>query len=446
MTITSNLVLTDTTAALFADFRETVWSFGPSDLLTLRNGFAHGDTSPYGVEQDGYLLAVDNGGYVETIPMNGISYYAYGKLVSQNIVVSKFGFMESNNHANKTDIYVSWSFPETLDYNESGLIGNLQIKGFTQTTNGTSISVSFNPWTPPANDVGPFPDFNNVVFSITNASAKQTLKMTLGTISATDFEAMFSKGVDGNVTMTLDEMFTYANDHFTAGNYVLDMSKTSTDQVMIGNDGADKLTGGSGDDILNGGAGADAMKGGRGNDTYYIDSLGDKVTEAAQQGTDTVHTTLTIKTINNVENFTADGSADITLTGNTLANTLTGNSGNNILDGGTAIDIMTGGTGADTFVFSTKLGVTNLDLITDFTRGEDTIQLSSKIFKALGATVATEEITMSTEGLAKQAYIIFDALTHTLSYDADGSGKVAAVAFAVLTGVDTISASDFDIA
>ena len=39
-------------------------------------------------------------------------------------------------------------------------------------------------------------------------------------------------------------------------------------------------------------------------------------------------------------------------------------------------------------------------------------------------------------------YLVFNSTNRTLSYDADGSGSGAAVAFAVLTGVNTLRYDD----
>ena len=61
---------------------------------------------------------------------------------------------------------------------------------------------------------------------------------------------------------------------------------------VVGGSLGNSLTGNSGNNTLDGGVGADTMVGGAGNDTYVVDDAGDVVTEALNEGTDTVQSSL----------------------------------------------------------------------------------------------------------------------------------------------------------
>ncbi|XUR37333.1 Putative rhizobiocin/RTX toxin and hemolysin-type calcium binding protein [Rhizobium leguminosarum bv. trifolii] len=125
------------------------------------------------------------------------------------------------------------------------------------------------------------------------------------------------------------------------------------DNIIEGGVVADKLTGAGGNDTLIGGAGSDTMSGGTGDDIYVVDIATDLVIENANEGTDTVQTSLaaySIAALINVENLSYTGSANFTGTGNALANTITGGAGNDTLNGGAGSDTMIGGAGDDTYI------------------------------------------------------------------------------------------------
>jgi trimeric autotransporter adhesin len=178
----------------------------------------------------------------------------------------------------------------------------------------------------------------------------------------------------GEGTDTVNSLVTWA-----LGNNLENLTLTGTsaingtgntlDNWLVGNSAANTLTGGAGNDTLDGGAGTDKLVGGAGDDIYVVDVTTDVVTELANEGTDTVRSSVTWTLGSNLENLTLLGSGTVNATGNTLANVLTGNGANNTLnggagadtlDGGAGNDILIGGTGADTYQFGRGWGVDTL--------------------------------------------------------------------------------------
>ena len=120
--------------------------------------------------------------------------------------------------------------------------------------------------------------------------------------------------------------------------------------------GMDAFIGNSEDNIIKGGAGADLIVGGQGNDTLYGGEDGDRL--EGGEGDDTLY----------------------------------GGSGTDWLIGGEGDDTLTGGADADTFVVAAGHGD---DTITDFTDGEDLIDLTA--FQGIDGF---EDLTITAEGTA----------------------------------------------
>ena len=89
------------------------------------------------------------------------------------------------------------------------------------------------------------------------------------------------------------------------------------------------------------------MTGTSGSDTFVVDNAGDTITEGANQGTDTVQSSVTYTLGSNIENLTLTGYLHIGGNGNSLDNVITGNVGNNVLYGGQGADAIYGGAGND---------------------------------------------------------------------------------------------------
>ncbi len=149
------------------------------------------------------------------------------------------------------------------------------------------------------------------------------------------------------------EAIQFGDEVLLSGDDVTDLFKeirgTSGDDDLIGTSGTDRIYGLEGDDLLNGCAGDDLLVGGLGNDTYVIDSIGDAVSEAPNEGTDTVQSSIDYTLGENLEKLTLLSGADHG-TGNELNNLLVGNGASNVLEGAGGDDTLDGGGEADTLI------------------------------------------------------------------------------------------------
>jgi len=261
----------------------------------------------------------------------------------------------------------------------------------------------------------------------------------------------------------------------------------SGDDVLNGGGGNDDLAdGGGGDDRLYGGEGADSLAAGQGYNELYggdgddflfasrevVQDLGglidggDGYDQLILSGSafsgdhfffdyDQFAATAQISGIDSfyldlIAPPPSDGSVSLTILGGSLDDYLLGDEVNDVLNGRagddtligrTGKDILTGGEGADRFVFNVEYryyGVTEglpdsragggvRDVITDFTPGEDRIDLSQLQY--------TDVSRISTKAIGS-GIIVY--------YDVDGDGADFDQDFAVqLNGLTTISESDF---
>ncbi len=115
---------------------------------------------------------------------------------------------------------------------------------------------------------------------------------------------------------------------------------------LYGEGGNDYLQdyGAGGNDSLDGGVGADFMDGGGGNDTYYVDNVGDVVSEDGMwdwyaDNTDIVYSSITYTLVSRfIENLTLTGAQALNGYGNTSHNVIHGNEASNVLFGYTPTD------------------------------------------------------------------------------------------------------------
>lgn len=200
------------------------------------------------------------------------------------------------------------------------------------------------------------------------------------------------------------------------------------------------LRGNALDNLLIAGAGNNVLNGDAGNDTasYLFSSLGVNVSldlAGAQVTGGSGSDTLLL-----IENLGGSQYVD-TLTGNVAANRLSGDAGADELNGRGGNDTLVGGAGSDRFVFE---GAAGIDTLQDFISGTDRIILNDAGFAglALGVLVDTQ-LCFGVAAQSTEDRLIYDQARGALSFDADGSGVGAAVQFAVLGNLASLTAADF---
>ncbi len=211
---------------------------------------------------------------------------------------------------------------------------------------------------------------------------------------------------------------------------------TSLDDRLVGTAAADSLFGREGNDTLVGLGGNDLLDGGAGNDTAdYSDSLSTVKVNLGLTGAQKTEGAGTDRLVG-IENLIGGAGAD-SLTGDAGANRLAGGAGNDMLSGGAGDDVLLGGSGADVFnggagrdlfVFASvaEIGLgTNADRISDYTRGQDRIDLSA--IDAIAGTAANDAFSFIGTGaftkVAGQLRYTSNSYATYVQGDVNGDGK-----------------------
>ena len=265
----------------------------------------------------------------------------------------------------------------------------------------------------------------------------------------------------------------------TAGNNV--MSGGAADDSINGGAGNDSLSGGDGNDTLNGGGGSDTALGGAGKDLIFASNGTPELIDGGA-GKDTLNTTAfggdyLVNLATGATNFAGEsfinmenidsGAGDDTLFGTASKNAMSGGDGNDLVFGGGGKDKLSGGAGNDTLVgqggddqlrgnggadvFRFEVPGDGLDRILDWDAGTDLLQIDASGFGgglAPGAlpldrlVVHASDAATSAPGVGQ---FVFNTATSTLLWDADGSGAGGPQGVAVLVGIGTLAAADFNI-
>jgi Ca2+-binding RTX toxin-like protein len=308
-------------------------------------------------------------------------------------------------------------------------------------------------------------NFDNV---ITGGAGFDTIVSGGGTntlIGGADGDTYFVQGVNDVVTELVgggfDIVLSQVNFTLAAGSEVEALAVNTTagisltgnelQQTLTGNVGNDVLSGGGGNDLLISGAGTNTLIGGTGADIYFAQGVNDIVTEFAGGGFDVVLAggNLTLASNSEVEVIAVNTASGVTIVGSNITQTIQGGAGNDRFIGGLGNDTLTGSGGADTFVLFNTFA--DRDFITDFASGTDKLEISAALFGGgLSAGVLSGAQFFSGAGAvsattAAQRFI-YNSSTGNLLFDADGNGAGAAVLFANLSSIPTLTAADFLIA
>lgn len=257
----------------------------------------------------------------------------------------------------------------------------------------------------------------------------------------------------------IDLVYSYRSS-YTLGLHVENGRILSTGTASLtGNGLANVLHAGRGNNVLDGSAGSDTVS--------YANGVGGTTgvrVNLALSGSQATGGSGSDKLIS-IEKLIGSKYSD-NLTGNSLGNSLSGSSGNDVLKGaagndvliggsgddllvgGTGLDQLTGGSGKDRFDFNSigeslansRVRGSGPDVITDFTRGQDKIDLSSiDANTAVSGNQAFKTVIGSTSAFTYAGQLRMNNGVLYGNIDADSAAEFAIS----LVGITTLGTSDF---
>lgn len=209
----------------------------------------------------------------------------------------------------------------------------------------------------------------------------------------------------------------------------------------------DQITGSAGDNEFAGMRGRDTINGGGGDDlVVYEDDHWDGGRLGIKVDLET--------SISNgvVTGFAVDGfgQRDTLINiedvrGTRYDDLIIGSRFSNRLRGGDGDDTLAGGGGNDAFYWRGQDEIGDDDVVNGFATsgaGADVLQFRTDTFNNMTTDLVLVNGTAATEAVGT---FVFDATTSTLYWDEDGTGGTAQVKIAVLTGVTSLTAANFDL-
>ncbi|WP_299143472.1 calcium-binding protein [uncultured Tateyamaria sp.] len=194
---------------------------------------------------------------------------------------------------------------------------------------------------------------------------------TLGLPYDANGTSQLSISAGSSVTYTFTVLQVIYPDPSEGDDYIVGNMTSDRVDLLGGNDtyvalgGSDVITGGMGDDSIDGVCGNDTLEGNEGNDTL----LGGNGRDVLIGGDDN-----DLLDGGNQQDMLDGGDGNDTLIGDKGDDTLIGGDGDDEINGGKDNDEMTGGAGRDVYRIRNGEGQ---DTITDFTQGEDLIDLTT---------------------------------------------------------------------